>query len=85
MDINMYFFYFTESQEDSTKLQSQMEIVKMEEERQKLENDQKLQTATKDLSFTIAELEARQAELIEKLKVCFWHVFSLFRFSLEDI
>ena len=73
MDINLYlfFFSFTESQEGSTKLQSQMEIVKMEEERQKLENDQKLQTATKDLSFTIAELEARQAELIEKLKVCF--------------
>ena len=73
MDINLYlfFFSFTESQEDATRLQSQMEIVKMEEERQKLENDQKLQTATKDLSFTIAELEARQAELIEKLKVCF--------------
>ena len=71
MDINVYFFSFTESQEGSTKLQSQMEIIKMEEERQKLENDQKLQTATKDLSFTIAELEARQAELIEKLKVCF--------------
>ena len=53
-----------------------MEIVKMEEERQKLENDQKIQTATKDLTSTIAELEARQAELIEKLKVCFWHVFS---------
>ena len=67
----VFFFSFTESQEDSTKLQSQMEIIKMEEERQKLENDQKLQTATKDLSFTIAELEARQAELIEKLKVCF--------------
>ena len=72
MDINLYlFFSFTESQEGSTRLQSQMEIIKMEEERQKLENDQKLQTATKDLSFTIAELEARQAELIEKLKVCF--------------
>ena len=48
-----------------------MEIIKTEEERQKLESEQKLQNATKDLSFTIAELEARQAELIEKLKVCF--------------
>ena len=46
-----------------------MEIIKMEDERQKLENDQKIQTATKDLTSTIAELEARQAELIEKLKV----------------
>ena len=43
----------------------------MDEDRPKLENYQKLSTATKDLSFTIAELEARQAELIEKLKVCF--------------
>ena len=63
--------FFTESQENTTRLHSQMEIVKMEEERQKLENDQKIQTATKDLTSTIAELEARQAELIEKLKVCF--------------
>ena len=48
-----------------------MEVVKLEEERQKIESEQKIQTATKDLTSTIAELEARQAELIEKLKVCF--------------
>ena len=41
----------------------------MDVERQKLENEQKLQVATKDLSSTVAELETRQTELIEKLKV----------------
>ena len=51
----------------------------MEDERQKLENDQKIQTATKDLTSTIAELEARQAELIEKLKV---RMYAFDRFSL---
>ena len=56
-----------------------MEIIKMEDERQKLENDQKIQTATKDLTSTIAELEARQAELIEKLKV---RMYAFDRFSL---
>ena len=46
----------------------------MDVERQKLENEQKLQVATKDLSSTVAELETRQTELIEKLKVItfFW-------------
>ena len=52
-----------------------MEIIKMEDERQKLENDQKIQTATKDLTSTIAELEARQAELIEKLKVRYTYYY----------
>lgn len=60
---------FSESQEQIVGLKSQMDLIKVEEERQKLETEQKIQSAKKDLSSTVAELEARQAELIEKLKV----------------
>ena len=41
----------------------------MDGENQKLENEQNLQNAQKDLSSTIASLEVRQTELIERLKV----------------
>ena len=68
-------FYFPESQEKATRYHSQLELLKIDEERQKVETEQKLQHAKKDLSSTVAELEARQAELIEKLKVkCHHHV-----------
>ena len=46
-----------------------MEVLKMDGENQKLENEQNLQNAQKDLSSTIASLEVRQTELIERLKV----------------
>ena len=71
--LNTYFystyFPFSESQEKSIKLNSQVEVLKMDGENQKLENEQNLQNAQKDLSSTIASLEVRQTELIERLKV----------------
>ena len=71
--LNTYFystyFPFSESQEKAIKLNSQVEVLKMDGENQKLENEQNLQNAQKDLSSTIASLEVRQTELIERLKV----------------
>ena len=46
-----------------------MELFKMEEEKLKLETEQEKHQARKDLVATVATLEERQTELIEKLKV----------------
>ena len=59
----------SESEEKASKLHSQMELFKMEEQAQKLENEQEKQSARKELVANIADLEERQTELIEKLKV----------------
>ena len=65
-----YFFHiFTESREKATKLDSELEVLKIESEKQKLENEQNVQNAQRDLSSTIASLEVRQSELVERLKV----------------
>ena len=67
---NTYFFHiFTESREKATKLDSELEVLKIENEKQKLENEQNIQNAQRDLSSTIASLEVRQSELVERLKV----------------
>ena len=67
---NTYFFHiFTESREKATKLDSEYEVLKIENEKQKLENEQNIQNAQRDLSSTIASLEVRQSELVERLKV----------------
>ena len=60
---------FTESQGKVTKLHSQVEVLKIDEEKQKLQNEQTLKNAQKNLSSTVVNLEVRQTELIEKLKV----------------
>ena len=67
---NTYVFHiFTESREKATKLDSELEVLKIENEKQKLENEQNIQNAQRDLSSTIASLEVRQSELVERLKV----------------
>ena len=60
---------FSESESKASKLHSQMELFKMEEEKLKFENEQEKHQARKDLVATVATLEERQTELIEKLKV----------------
>ena len=59
----------SESEERASKLHSQMELFKMEEEKQKLENENEKHLQKKELVNTITDLEERQTELIEKLKV----------------
>lgn len=60
---------FSESESKASKLASQIELFKMEEEKLKLESEQEKQAVRKDLVATVATLEERQTELIEKLKV----------------
>ena len=61
--------FFTESREKATQLDSELEVLKIENEKQKMENEQNIQNAQRDLSSTIASLEVRQSELVERLKV----------------
>ena len=60
---------FTESQDKSSKLQSQVDLLNVDVEKQKLEHEETMHNAQKDLSSTIVNLELRQAELTERLKV----------------
>ena len=61
--------FFTESREKATQLDSELEVLKIDNEKQKLEGEQNIQNAQRDLSSTIASLEVRQSELVERLKV----------------
>ena len=65
----IFFTFFTESREKATKLDSELEVLKIDNEKQKLESEQNIQNAQRDLSSTIASLEVRQSELVERLKV----------------
>ena len=61
--------FISESQDKTDTLQSSLEAAKREAARSRLDSGQKLDEVKIGLGKTVAQLEARQSELIEKLKV----------------
>ena len=57
----------------------------MDVEKQKLEHEETMHNAQKDLSSTIINLELRQAELTERLKVSTSKYLNMKRFKSKEI
>ena len=57
----------------------------MDVEKQKLEHEETMHNAQKDLSSTIINLELRQAELTERLKVSTNKYLNMKRFKSKEI
>ena len=57
----------------------------MDVEKQKLEHEETMHNAQKDLSSTIINLELRQAELTERLKVCTNKYLNMKRFKSKEM
>ena len=79
------FTLFTESQDKSSKLQSQVDLLNVDVEKQKLEHEETMHNAQKDLSSTIINLELRQAELTERLKVSTNNNLNMKRFKSKKV